>query len=89
MTKRIQVLLDDEELAAFQRLARSQRMTTVEWVRRSLRAAYEADAGAVIGEKLAAVRRGASFSFPTADIDTMLDEINHGLPPARVSDSNC
>jgi hypothetical protein len=78
MTKRLQVLLDDDELADFQRLARRRRMTTAEWVRRSLRAAHEAEAGADVGQKIAAVRRAASFSFPSADIDTMLDEIERG-----------
>jgi hypothetical protein len=78
VTKRLSVLLDDAELAAFQRLARRRRMTTAEWVRRSLGAAYQAEAAAVIGEKLAAVRRAASFSYPTADIDTMLAEIEQG-----------
>jgi len=78
MTKRLQVLLDDEELKDFQRLARSRRMTTAEWVRRSLRAAREADAGADVGQKLAAIRRASEFSFPTAGIDTMLDEIERG-----------
>ncbi len=78
MTKRLQVLLDDEELAEFQRLARRRRMTTAEWVRRSLRAAHEAEAGADVGQKLTAVRRAAAFSFPTGDIDTMLDEIEQG-----------
>ncbi len=78
MTKRLQVLLDDEELAAFQRLARRRRMTTAEWVRRSLRAAQEAESGADVGQKLAAVRRAAECSFPTADIDTLLEEIEQG-----------
>jgi hypothetical protein len=78
MTKRLQVLLDDEELAEFQRLARRRRMTMAEWVRRSLRAAREADAGADVGQKLGAVRRAAAFSFPTADIGPMLDEIEQG-----------
>jgi hypothetical protein len=78
MTKRLQVLLDDEELADFQRLAKRRRMTTAEWVRRSLRAAREADAGADVGQKLAAVRRAAAFGFPTANVGTMLDEIEQG-----------
>ncbi len=78
MTKRLQVLIDDEELADFQRLAKRRRMTTAEWVRHSLRAARQAEAGADVGEKLAAVRKAASFSFPTADIETMLDEIEQG-----------
>lgn len=85
MTKRLQVLLDDEELADFQRLARRRRMTTAEWVRRSLRAAREAEAGADVGQKLATIRRAASFAFPTADIEAMLDEIEEGYGESRPS----
>ena len=39
MSRRLQVLLDDDELAKIQEVARSQRMTTAEWVRQALRAA--------------------------------------------------
>ena len=78
MTKRLQVLFDDEELLDLQRLARRHRMTTAEWVRRSLRAAREAESGADVGQKLAAVRTAAAHAFPTADIGTMLEEIEHG-----------
>ena len=85
MTKRLQVLLDDDELAEYQRLARKRRMTTAEWVRGALRSAQEAEAGPDVGQKLAAVRRAASFSFPTADIRTMLDEIDEGRRDVTVS----
>ncbi len=78
MTKRLQVLLDDEELAAFQRIARRRRMTTAGWVRHALRAAQEAEAGADVGQKLAAIRRATSHAFPSADIEVMLDEIERG-----------
>ena len=78
MTKRLQVLFEDDELREIQRLARRHRMTTAEWVRRSLRAARDADAGADTGQKLAAVRAAAGYSFPTSDIDTMLAEIERG-----------
>ena len=37
MTKRLQVLLDDAELRTIQRLARRDKLTTAEWVRRRLR----------------------------------------------------
>jgi hypothetical protein len=87
MTKRLQVLFEDDELREIQRLARRQRMTTAEWVRRSLRSAREAEGGADVGQKLAAVRAAASHAFPTADIDAMLDEIEQGYisggPPER------
>jgi hypothetical protein len=78
MTKRLQVLFEDDELRELQRLARQHRMTTAEWVRRSLRAAREAESGADVGQKLASVRQAASYAFPTADIETMLEEIERG-----------
>ncbi len=78
MTKRLQVLFEDDELRELQRLARQHRMTTAEWVRRSLRAARDADGGADTSQKLAAVRTAAAFSFPAGDIETMLDEIERG-----------
>ena len=37
MTKRLQVLLDDAELRTIQRLARRDKLSTAEWVRRRLR----------------------------------------------------
>jgi glucose-6-phosphate-specific signal transduction histidine kinase len=81
MTKRLQVLFEDDELNDIQRLARRRRMTTAEWVRRSLRAAREAEAGADVGQKLAAIRTAAAFEFPTGDIGQMLDEIERGYQP--------
>jgi len=78
MTKRLQVLFEDDELKELQRVARQHRMTTAEWVRRSLRAALEAEAGADIGQKLGAIRRASAYAFPTADIDVMLAEIERG-----------
>jgi hypothetical protein len=78
MTKRLQVLVEDDELREIQRLARSRRMTTAEWVRQSLRAAREAEAPADVGQKLAAVRTAAGHAFPTADMDQLLDEIERG-----------
>ena len=53
-------------------------MTTAEWVRRSLCAARDAEAGADVGQKLAAIRTAAAFSFPTGEIDTILAEIERG-----------
>jgi hypothetical protein len=78
MTKRLQVLFEDDELREIRRIARGHRMTTAEWVRRSLRAARDAEAGADVGQKLAAIQAAAGHAFPTADIDTMLSEIERG-----------
>jgi hypothetical protein len=78
VTKRLQVLFEDDELRDIQRLARRQRMTTAEWVRRSLRAARDAEGGADVGQKLAAVRAAAVHAFPTGDIEAVLAEIERG-----------
>ena len=75
MTKRLQVLFDDAELREIQRLARRNRMTTAEWVRRALRLAREAESRADVGQKLAAVRTAVQHAFPAGDIDSMLGEI--------------
>lgn len=39
MTRRLQVLLDEEELQEIQAVASAHRMTTAEWVRQALRSA--------------------------------------------------
>ncbi len=78
MSKRLQVLLPDEELQDIQRLAKRERLTVGEWVRRALR---EARASRPVSEpesKLKAVRRAAKYSFATADIAQMLSEIERG-----------
>jgi hypothetical protein len=82
MTKRLQVLFEDDELRDIQELARQRRMTTAEWVRRSLRAAREAESGADVGQKLASIRTASAHEFPTADIDVLLGEIERGYEPA-------
>jgi len=78
MSKRLQVLLPDQEMTDIQRLARRERLTVGEWVRRTLR---EARAQKPVNDseaKLKAVRRGAELSFPSADIEQMLSEIERG-----------
>ena len=90
MTKRLQVLFEDDELLELQRLARRHRMTTAEWVRRSLRAARDAEGGADVGQKLAAIRTAAAHAFPTTNIEAMLGEIERGYgvaPGPAVPDS--
>lgn len=82
MTKRLQVLFEDDELRELQRLARKHRMTTAEWVRRSLRAARDAEGGADVGQKLAAIRTAASHAFPTGEIDEILADIERGYGSA-------
>jgi len=78
MSKRLQVLLEESELAEVRRAARRQRMTTAEWVRQALRSARRAEPEGDPKKRLAIVRSSARHSFPTADIGAMLAEIERG-----------
>ncbi len=72
------MLIPDSEMSDIQRLARRERLTVGEWVRRTLR---EARANRPVNDpetKLKAVRHSAKYSFPTADIEQMLSEIDRG-----------
>jgi hypothetical protein len=80
MTKRLQVLVDDDELKTIQRLARRDKMTTAEWVRRRLREGAAASSRPDTASRLAAIhaayRQQAGGRAP--EIDQMLDEIERG-----------
>ena len=78
MTKRLQVLLDDTELRTIQRLARREKLTTAEWVRRRLREGA-ASARGDTASKLAAIHAAYRHTAaPAPDIDQMLAEIEQG-----------
>lgn len=78
MSKRLQVLLEEDELADIRQAARRQRMTTAEWVRQALRVARRAGPRTDAGKKLAVVRAATRHSFPSADIGEMLKQIEQG-----------
>ncbi|MGA3042178.1 MAG: antitoxin [Bryobacteraceae bacterium] len=78
MSKRLQVLLPDQEMSAIQRLAQRERLTVGEWVRRVLQEARAGRPEIEPETKLRAVRRAATYAFPTAEIDVMLSEIERG-----------
>jgi len=78
MSKRLQVLLPDREMADIQRLAKRERVTVGEWVRRVLRQARTERPECDAETKLRAVRKSAEYAFPTGDIDQMLREIERG-----------
>jgi hypothetical protein len=83
MSKRLQVLLDEPEWREIQRVARASRMTVAEWVRQALRAARDRTPGADAAKKLDVIRAAARGTFPTADINQMLDEIERGYGGAH------
>lgn len=78
MAKRLQVILQDPEYREIQRVARSRRMSIAEWVRQALTVARRQEPLGNVSQKLDAIRAAARHSFPTADIDTMLSEIESG-----------
>lgn len=78
MTKRLQVLLGDDELVEIQQAARHRRQSVAEWVRAALRAARAADAGRHAADKLSALRASTAHAFPTGSIEEMLGDIERG-----------
>lgn len=78
MSKRLQVLLPDQEMTEIQRFARREKLTVGEWVRRMLRDARMRQPVNEPEAKLKAVRKAAQHSFPTADIEQMVSEIEQG-----------
>lgn len=78
MSKRLQVLFDEQEFSEIQEIARRNRMTVAEWVRQVLRAARQQEPLRAASRKLEVLRTAAQHSFPSGDIDEMLKEIERG-----------
>jgi len=83
MSKRLQVILEDQELEEIQRIAAAKQMTVADWVRQVLRAARRGEPTSDPGPKLKAIQSASRHSFPTADIDQMLKEIERGYSGRR------
>jgi hypothetical protein len=78
MSKRLQVLLPDEEMAAIQSIAKREHVAVGEWVRRTLRKAREEKSAIDPEVKLRAIREAMKYSFPAPDIKQMIREIEQG-----------
>ena len=78
MTKRLQVILQDPEYREIQRAADAQRLSIAAWVRQALAAARRREPVGNVGKKLDSVRAAARHSYPTADSNDMLAEIERG-----------
>jgi len=74
----LQVMLDEAEYREIEKIARRKRVTVSEWVRQALRDARRKEPSRDAERKLDVVRAAARHSFPTADIETMLHEIERG-----------
>ena len=77
MSRRIQVLLDEQDYREIQGIAGRQRVTLSEWVRQALRKAI-VDHQGTADAKLRAIIDASRHRFPTADVDVMLREIQDG-----------
>lgn len=75
------MLLPTEEMEELQRFAAREEMTVGEWVRRALREARMQQPNNSSDVKLRAIRQAAEYSFPTGDVDQMLEEIERGYHP--------
>jgi hypothetical protein len=78
MNKRLQVLVDEEELEEIRNVAAARRMTVAEWVRKAMREERRREPGTSPERKLAVVRAAVKHQFPTADVEQMLAEIERG-----------
>jgi hypothetical protein len=78
MSKRLQVILNNDEMKEIRMIARRRRMTVAEWVHVAIRAAKAEEFAADPSRKLRALRAATVHSFPTADIDEMLAQIERG-----------
>ncbi|MDB4957339.1 MAG: hypothetical protein JWO36_4908 [Myxococcales bacterium] len=78
MSKRLQIVVDDKEMREIERAARMRDLSVSEWVRQSLRKARASEPSGSPAKKLQVIRAAAKYSFPTADIDQMIGEIEAG-----------
>ena len=78
MSHRLQVLLDEDEIAEIRAAARRRHLTVSEYVRTALREARLGEPGLDTARKLMLVREASAHTYPTADPEVMEDEIRRG-----------
>lgn len=78
MSKRLQVILPDDEYRAVADAAQRQGKPVARIVRESLRRALAEETELEPEQRIAAVLRFARFAGPTGDIDQILSEIESG-----------
>jgi hypothetical protein len=80
MSKRLQVVVADDELERYSRTADAAGLTMSEWVRGVLRQAERETSSGDVEAKLAAIRKAVSYATgdQEVDIDTMLAETEAG-----------
>ena len=78
MSKRLQVVLPEEQYAEVAEFARRRGLTISECVRGLLRAACRSAPRGSADRKIATIRAAYEHGYPVADIDELLDQIASG-----------
>jgi hypothetical protein len=80
MSKRLQVVVGDEDLERYRQTAQAQGVNVSEWVRQALRVAERDRSSGDVEAKLAAIRKAVSYETGgrEVDIETMLAETEAG-----------
>ena len=78
MSKRLQVMLPDDEYRLLLRAARRRGKPVSQLVRDGLRRELERDGDMDPDQRIAAILRFARFAGPTGDIDQLLEQIEQG-----------
>jgi len=78
MSKRLQIVVKDEEASRFEECASSEGLTFSAWARRALRAAEHEVSTESPERKLTAIRAAYDYAFPAPDVASMLEEIEAG-----------
>jgi len=79
MSKRLQVVVGEDDLQRYERSAQACGQTLSEWVRQAMNAAERKRSSGDVEAKLAVIRKAATYNLtPAVDIDTMLAQIEMG-----------
>ena len=78
MSKRLQVILEDDEMREIKRAAAREHTSVADWVRRAIWAARRQQPGKAAQTKIEHVRAGVRHAFPVAEIGQILREIESG-----------
>ena len=84
MSKRLQVVIDEQEYRLLERQAREAHLSLGEWVRQQLRKSQIEVSRRTAAQKLAAIARAGKHSFPSGSIEKMLAEIERGYQTGKV-----
>ncbi len=78
MSKRLQIVMPDDEYRAVTEAAQRQGKPVARLVRESLRRTLAEESVMAPSERIARVLQFARFAGPTGDIDSLLEEIERG-----------